>query len=549
MANNSKQQLSASDRYMLYAYDPDETYTYNVNHGTEYPYNAFPPGQYGRRYKKTRFINWQPIPDDIIIRNSGSQIFVNFSALFPNDVIDPTYEIFQMRSKPKRKQLQDLICEQLNFFTALYDDDNDLLMSMLVAKYVTDAQTYTIETFEEFYKQIYEILFPARTIDKIRVMVEDNDVGDDIVGLFPVEFLKDAFLVSFMIKVMHLYIEHFVILTGNNPKEMYELFAQAFAYIMNSINPNMYVILYNYVNRTVQQTIKSNSAIYDMQAITGVTGPTTTKLVMRKNLLCDGLIKLTFAKSWDKLQKRPVETCVGLIKAITANSTNQTKQQQLRFSLVNVDDVSQLLCDEITSKSPISVIRSFNPGEYCCMTKDLNIIIAQIALEIDLSPVDYYLENIPVMNDISKILIDTVLYNKFHSSISTNTLSMKQKFILLLYVRSIVMQIYGLTEEDTLNNPLINLLMGKVTSQATKTLTQKDLNNIKKYVKLNNLREFLLSEKNVNVFIENIQYCVLSSYTIVNHNDPSLLGTPLIYDSGQMTLSLLDMLVEIFSTM
>lgn len=111
------------------------------------------------------------------------------------------------------------------------------------------------------------------------------------------------------------------------------------------------------------------------------------------------------------------------------------------------------------------------------------------------------------------------------------------------------MQIYGLTEEDTLNNPLINLLMGKVTSQATKTLTQKDLNNIKKYVKLNNLREFLLSEKNVNVFIENIQYCVLSSYTIVNHNDPSLLGTPLIYDSGQMTLSLLDMLVEIFSTM
>ena len=162
---------------------------------------------------------------------------------------------------------------------------------------------------------------------------------------------------------------------------------------------------------------------------------------------------------------------------------------------------------------------------------------------------EIYLENIPKLNGISEILIDTVLYNKFHSSISTNTLSMKQKYILLLYVRDMVMKIYCLTEEDTISNPLINLLMGRVTSQATKTLTQKDLNNIKKYVKLNNLREFLLSEKNVNVFIENIQYCVLSSYTVVNHNDPSLLNTPLIYDAGQMTLNLLDMLIEIFSMM
>lgn len=538
-----------SNRTMLYLYDPDETYTYNINHGTEYPYNSFPPGLHGRRYKKTRFIRWEPIPEDIIIRHNNSQIFVNFSAVFPNDVVDPAIQLFQMRQKPRRTELQNLICEQINFFTALYDDDNDLLTSMLIAKIVTDAQTYTIETFDEYYKQIYEILFPERTLQKIRVMVEDNDVGDDIVGLFPVEFLKDSFMVAFMIKVMHLYIEHFVISTGNNPKEVYELFARAFSYIMDSINPNMYIILYRYVNKTVIQTIKSNESIYDMQAIIGVTGPTTTQTVMRKNLLCDGLIKLTFATNWDPLQKRPVETCVGLIKAITSNSTSQTKQQQLRYSLVNVDDISQLLCDEVSSASPISVIRSFNPGEYCCMTKDLNIIIAQIALEIDLSPVDFYLENIPKLNGISEILIDTVLYNKFHSSISTNTLSMKQKYILLLYVRDMVMKIYGLTEEDTISNPLINLLMGKVTSQATKTLTQKDLNNIKKYVKLNNLREFLLSEKNVNVFIENIQYCVLSSYTVVNHNDPSLLNTPLIYDAGQMTLNLLDMLIEIFSMM
>ena len=75
-----------SIKTILYAYDPDEEYTYNINHGTEYPYNGLPKGVNGRRYKKTRFIEWEPIPEDIIIRHSGAQIHVNFPALFPDDI-------------------------------------------------------------------------------------------------------------------------------------------------------------------------------------------------------------------------------------------------------------------------------------------------------------------------------------------------------------------------------------------------------------------------------------------------------------------------------
>jgi hypothetical protein len=205
--------------------------------------------------------------------------------------------------------------------------------------------------------------------------------------------------------------------------------------------------------------------------------------------------------------------------------------------------------DVLSTTSNISMIRSFNPGEFCCMSKDLNIIIAQIALEIDLSPLDFYLENLTMMNDLSKILIDTVLYNKFHSSISTNTLSKKQRYILLLYVRHMIIQEYGLSEEDTKTNNLINILMARPVSTSTKTLSQKDMNSIKKYVKLNNLKEYLLSEKNVSIFIENIMQCVMSSYTIVNHNDPDMLGDALVYDSDTMITALLDMTVRLFETL
>ena len=220
---------------------------------------------------------------------------------------------------------------------------------------------------------------------------------------------------------------------------------------------------------------------------------------------------------------------------------------QLRYSLANVDDISQLLDDDINSSSWISQIRSLNSGEFMCMYKDLNTIIADIVMKIDISPVEYYMENLPVMNDLSKLLVKTVLYNKYHCSISTDTLTMQQRYILLLYVRSLIMNIYSITEEQSVSNDVINIIMGKVSTTSTKTLTKKDMTDIRKFVKLNNLKSYLLNESNVNTYVENIMKCVLSSYTIVNHNDKSLLGTQLIYDSSVMTLSLLEMVVELFN--
>ena len=533
----------------IYTFEIDKAdqYTYNVNHGTEYPFNGLPTGMHGRKYKKTRFIRWQPKPEDIVMRHYGSQIIVNFTALFPNDVLDPNCQIFKLRSK--RVDLQNLICEQINFFTALYDQDNDLLTSMCVAKYVTDSQDYTMATFEEYSDRLISILFPDKTIEKIRLMVRDNDVGDDTIGLFPVEFLEDAFILSFMMKVMHIFIEHFIISTGNSPKTLFESFAKAYTKIMKMLNPKMYLVLYDYVQKSVNQCITSNSNIVDMQAIEGVTAPTIAQSIMRKSLLCDGLIKLTFASEWDPYLKRPIHSCVGLITAIVGHATNVIRKVQLRFTFISVDDVSQLQTDNISSSSPISMIRSFNPGEFTCMRRDLNMIIGHAIMETDLTSLNWYMENLPKMNELASMLIRIVLYNKFHSSISLSTISTEQKFILLLYVRSMIMRIYNLNEEDTVSNDLINLLMGKATSESSKTLSQKDISNIKKYVTNDgSITRYLLSEASGDDLSESIMHVVLSSFTIVNHNDPSSLGAELFYEPYLMTTRVIDMISELFAT-
>lgn len=535
------------NKSLIYAYDPDETYTYNAQHGTEYPYNGFPKGENGRVFKKTRFIDWNPIPEDIIIRHSGKQIIVMFHLLFPGDIIDPALEIFQLRSR--RSDVQNRICEQINFFCALYDQDNELITNMLTAKYITDSQTYTINNIEEYYQELYKTLFSDRIMDKIRLMTEENDVGDVTLGLFHPDFLRDTFMLSFMIKIMHIFIEHFIKLTGNSPKDQFELFSKAYTYAMDQLNPNMHPTLYQYVNKSVTQSIKSNANVYDMQALDGLTAPTVAHSVIRKSLLVDSLIKLTYASTWDSFNKRPVESCVGFITSVVDRATNIHRRAMLRYALVSIDDPAQLLTDVITGSSPISYIRSFNSGEFTCMSKDLNSVIAHIAMDIDLSPLDFYLKNLPQMNELSKLLVDTVLYNLFHSSISTNILNNKQKYIILLYVRHLIMELRMINEQDTPVNPLINILMAKTTATSTKTLTKKEYCAVNKYIKLNNLKQYLLGENNVTKYVESITNCILNSYTIVNHNAPDMLGTTLVYESSKMTQEILDVIVDLFEYM
>ena len=183
------------------------------------------------------------------------------------------------------------------------------------------------------------------------------------------------------------------------------------------------------------------------------------------------------------------------------------------------------------------------------MTKDLNSVIAYIVTTIDISSLDFYLTNAPQMNELSELLVDTVLYNLFHSSISTTILNNKQKYIVLLYVRHIIMQLRWLDESATINNPLINILMGKTTATSTKTLTKKEVGAVNKYIKLNNLKEYLLGENNLAKYVDAITNSILNSYTIVNHNSPELLDSPLVYESSKMTLDILDMIVDLFEYM
>lgn len=91
--------------------------------------------------------------------------------------------------------------------------------------------------------------------------------------------------------------------------------------------------------------------------------------------------------------------------------------------------------------------------------------------------------------------------------------------------------------------------MAKTTATSTKTLTKKEVGAVNKFIKLNNLKQYLLGENNVTKYVESIQNCILNSYTIVNHNAPELLDTQLVYESSKMTQDILEVIVDLFEFM
>lgn len=540
-----------------YSFDKDVEYPpYNANHvftpETEYPYNEFPVGKDANgnkiKYKPTRFINWEPRQEDIILRYENNFLIMNWKDVFPEYIRAEEQQKFKMRKG--RSPLQNILCEQINFYCCFYDKDNQLLANMLTCKIATDRNMFPLQSFQDYTKFLNDTLFTPDIIANIRRMVDENDVGDVVKELFSQDFVKDMYVVTFMFKVLHMFVEHFIFSCGcNNPQVYYKEFTRAYIGAIKLIKPEIQDILYTYTKKTVDQQLSANNPMLDMRQIQGLTATTITSEILGKNLMCDGLVKLTFASEWDPIMKRPSRACVGLIRHIVTKSIQQMRKQKLSHSLVKTDDPSRILLEAANQDSAGSVtrIRSNNPGTFTCMEYDMRIILGEIILSIDISPLKFYLVNLPAMNPLSELLIRTIIYNKFHSSLTMKTLSTEQKYILLLYVRHIIMEMYQMNEEDTVSSALINLLTAKITDKTSKVVTSKDINAVNKYVKLNNLKEHILFEKNVDEYVEKITDAVMSSYTVVNHNRPDLLDTELEYDNQQMRLELLEMVVCLFT--
>ena len=186
------------------------------------------------------------------------------------------------------------LCEELNFFEALYDTDGELISSLFRIKYLIDVDniSYTMNNFNAFKDMVYSTIFTPSIKEKLIRMVEENYVDDieaenrknmrnpDLMSIMQkkkksLEFLnvhvKAMLLIAFGIKILSFIINHFCLMRNINVQKNIMIFYDFFEDMFNvfDFEFNIYNKLYAYVENKVNSSYNFNKPIFSQQEIEG----------------------------------------------------------------------------------------------------------------------------------------------------------------------------------------------------------------------------------------------------------------------------------------
>ena len=148
------------------------------------------------------------------------------------------------------------MCEELNFFEAIYDTEGELITALFRIKYLIDADniSYTMSNFDAFKEMCYSTIFTPSMKAKIQQMVDENYADDieaenlrnmsdpDIRSImqrkkksleFKNEHVKAILEVSFGIKILSFIINHFAVMRSINIQKNLDIFYQFYLDMFN----------------------------------------------------------------------------------------------------------------------------------------------------------------------------------------------------------------------------------------------------------------------------------------------------------------------------
>ena len=188
------------------------------------------------------------------------------------------------------------MCEELNFFETLYDQEGELITALFRIKYLIDVDnvSYTMRNFDAFKDLCYKTLFTPSLKAKITKMVDDNYVDDieaenmknmsnpEMMSIlqrkkksleFKNEHVKAILEVSFGIKVLSFIINHFAVMRSINIQKNLDIFYRFYLGMFDVFEHdfNIFNKIYAYVESKVASSSNFNRSIFEQQEIEGRT--------------------------------------------------------------------------------------------------------------------------------------------------------------------------------------------------------------------------------------------------------------------------------------
>jgi len=141
----------------------------------KYVRHAFPNGA------KSYWIRWKLYPDDARFFSLPKTMIIKFDQELEHLGNENIAALNEWKvSKLSYSTYLPRMCEELNFFEAMYDREGELITALFRIKYIIDSNSiaYTMRNLNAFIDLCYKLIFTDSIKHKIEQMIEENYVDD-----------------------------------------------------------------------------------------------------------------------------------------------------------------------------------------------------------------------------------------------------------------------------------------------------------------------------------------------------------------------------------
>ena len=450
----------------------------------KYKKHAFPNGA------ASYWIKWKLYPDDARFFSLPKTMIIKFdkeldhidneniSALNEWKVTKISYSSYLPR-----------MCEELNFFETMYDEEGELITSLFRIKYLIDVDniSYTMVNFAAFKDLVYKTIFTNSMKEKIIRMIEENYVDDieaenmknmqnpDMLSIMQrkkksLEFLnvhvKAMLQISFGIKILSFIINHFAVMRNINIQKNIDIFYDFYIDMFNvfDFDFNIYNKIYAYVENKVNSSYNFNKSIFEQQEIEGKDKSIIINQLMSRNVIIDNFIKFQMPQTWNSVKEQPKERVLSFLASIINTHISIFIMQVFRRNLIETSIVPDADGNSKNDRYRASKMKINEEYITTCsmdMRQLTDKLFKKYENEITPEEIEYYRKNLKP-NRLHQLMIEIYFFNYTASSQEFALLKNIDWYKLLLIMRKDIMKRFNITKDSLLDASLCLIMTANI---------------------------------------------------------------------------------------
>ena len=534
-----------------------------------YKKHSFPNGA------SSYWIKWKLYPDDARFFSLPKTMIIKFDkelAHVDNENIAALNE--WKVTKLSYSSYLPRMCEELNFFEAMYDKEGELITALFRIKYMIDVDniSYTMKNFDAFKDLCYKTIFTPSIKAKIARMVDENYVDDieaenirnmknpDMLSIMQrkkksLEFLnvhvKAMIQISFGIKILSFIINHFAVMRSINIQKNIDLFHRLYIDMFQVFDWDfdIYNKIYAYIENKVNSSYNFNKSIFEQQEIEGKDKSIIIDQLIRRNVIIDNFIKFQMPQTWNSAKEQPNERVLSFLCSIINTHISIFIMQVFRRNLIETSIVPDADGNSKNDRYRASKMK-INEEYVITCTMDMRHLVDSLfaKYEKDITPeeIDYYRKNLKPSR-LQQLMIEIYFFSYTYSSQEFALLRNLDWYKLLLIMRKDIMRRFNVTKDSLLDSTLALILTANIEETPVgEKMYLKDTKYLKDHEVYNSLVKNYYStvvdinEDSLKKFLITF---VNSKYRFVLYEEQQLLDQEITLNKRELIDQLLNFLV------